>query len=153
MMDAMFYLDFVKCQNEGTRRIRDAMEKMSLPKPEFAQKEVSVGYSSVRVTLRNSVKQRVAWVDADVSRIIGAELSAKLSEPERRIVNFVAENGSINVSDCQKLTPSVRTWHAAKKLLKQLEAKGVLIYQHSAEIERDSKACFVLKAIPEELSR
>ena len=143
-MDALFYLDFVKCQNEGTRRIRNAMDKMSLPRPEFAQKEISVGFTSVRVTLRNAAKQRVAWVDTDVSRIIGARASAGLSENERRVVNYVAEHGKINVTDCRKIVLKIKTWHASKNLLMRLVSKGILTYEHSANVERDVKACFKL---------
>ena len=145
LMDAMFYLDFVKCHNEGTRRIRDAMEKMNLPKPEFAQKEINAGYASVRVTLRNMAKQRIAWIDSDASSVIGEELSRALTDEERRIINYVAEQGKINVSDCQRILPSVKTWHTAKKILKVLEERGILIYQHSAEIARDAHAHWVLR--------
>jgi hypothetical protein len=40
-MDAMFYLQFVRCAHEGTRRIRDSMAELKLPAPEFKQKEVA----------------------------------------------------------------------------------------------------------------
>jgi ATP-dependent DNA helicase RecG len=146
LMDAMFYLDFVKCHNEGTRRIRDAMEQMNLPKPEFAQKEISAGFTAVRVTLRNSAKQRVAWIDSDASRVIGEELSRDLTDEERQIVNYAAERGKINVSDCQRILPSIKTWHAAKKILESLVRKGILIYIARTDISRDAHAHFKLKS-------
>jgi ATP-dependent DNA helicase RecG len=145
LMDAMFYLEFVKCHNEGTRRIRDAMEQMNLPKPEFAQKEISAGFTAVRVTLRNSAKQRVAWIDSDASKVIGEELSRDLTDEERRVVNYAAEQGKINVSDCQRILPSIRTWHAAKKILQSLENKGILVYIARTDISRDAHAHFKLK--------
>jgi ATP-dependent DNA helicase RecG len=148
LMDAMFYLEFVKCHNEGTRRIRDAMEQMNLPKPEFAQKEISAGFTAVRVTLRNSAKQRVAWIDSDASKVIGEELSRDLNDEERRVINYVAERGKINVSDCQRILPSIRTWHAAKKILQSLASKGILVYVARNDISRDAHAHFKLKIEP-----
>jgi hypothetical protein len=47
---ALFFLDFIKCANEGTRRMRDSMIASNLPKPEFEQKDINFGL--VRVTLR-----------------------------------------------------------------------------------------------------
>jgi len=37
-MEALKYLDFVKCHNEGTRRMRDTMAEFKLPKPELSRK-------------------------------------------------------------------------------------------------------------------
>ena len=145
LMDAMFYLEFVKCHNEGTRRIRDAMAKMDLPAPEFAQKEVSAGFTAVRVTLRNSAKQRVEWVDADVTSVIGEDVARSLSASERRVVNFAAEQGKINVSDCFRIVPNIKTWHAAKKILVGLVTKGVFDYENNPAIQKDPHAHFKLK--------
>jgi ATP-dependent DNA helicase RecG len=147
LMDAMFYLDFVKCHNEGTRRIRDAMAKMDLPAPEFAQKEIHTGFTAVRVTLRNSAKQRVEWIDADVGEIIGEDIARSLSDVERRVVNFVAEQGQINVSDCFRIVPNIKTWHAAKKVLTRLVDKGVLTDERDPAIKRDPHAHFKLKRL------
>ena len=33
MMDAMYYLEYVRCENEGVKRIRNAMRDMNLPAP------------------------------------------------------------------------------------------------------------------------
>jgi hypothetical protein len=102
-MSAMFFLDFVKAANEGTRRMRDSMTRMRLPHPEF--KESDIGYNTfVRVTLRNNVKQRRAWVVADVSNIVGEEIAPQLNEHERMVVNRLADHGHINVSEVQRLT-------------------------------------------------
>lgn len=144
-MDAMFYLEFVKSHNEGTRRIRDAMAKMELPAPEFAQKEVSAGFTAVRVTLRNSAKQRVEWVDADVTGLIGKEVAQSLSAVERRVVNYAVEHGEINVSDCFRIVPNIKTWHTAKKILVGLVDKSVFEYHSNPAIKRDTHAHFRLK--------
>ena len=145
LMDAMFYLEFVKSHNEGTRRIRDAMAKMELPAPEFAQKEVSAGFTAVRVTLRNSAKQRVEWVDADVTGLIGKEVAQSLSAVERRVVNYAVEHGEINVSDCFRIVPNIKTWHTAKKILVGLVDKSVFEYHSNPAIKRDTHAHFRLK--------
>jgi len=145
LMDALFYLDFVKCHNEGTRRIRDAMAKMELPAPEFAQKEINSGFTAVRVTLRNSAKQRIEWVDADVANLIGEDLARLLSPAERRVVNYAAERGKINVSDCFRIVPNIKTWHAAKNILVRLVEKGVFTYENNPKIKKDPQAHFKLK--------
>lgn len=142
LMRALFYMNIVKCHNEGTRRMRDSMQLMRLPVPQFEQKEVAAGYMSVRVTLRNNRKQRKEWVDADASRFVGPEIAKLLSQDETRVLNFVAEHGSINVSECQRLLPHIRTWHSVKKVLVRLSERGVLVYEHRQDIQRDPDACF-----------
>ncbi len=57
LMDAMFYLAYVKCAHEGTRRIRDTMKEMNLPEPEFLQKSAQHAY--VKVILRNKIHERI----------------------------------------------------------------------------------------------
>lgn len=146
LMRALFYLDLVKCHNEGTRRMRDTMQLMKLPIPQFEQKEVAAGYMSVRVTLKNNRKQRKEWVDSDASRFVSPELAKLLNQDDIRVVNFVSEHGSINVSECQRLLPHIRTWHSVKKVLVRLHERGILIYEHRDDIERDPDACFKLPA-------
>jgi ATP-dependent DNA helicase RecG len=148
LMRAMFYLDFVKCHNEGTRRMRDTMASMNLPGPSFEQKEVAKGFMSVRVTLRNNRKQRRVWLDSDVSRLVSPELAKELTLEETRVLNFVSEHESINVSECQRLLPHIKTWHSAKKLLSQLADRGILVHVHRKDIERDPDSCFTLPGPP-----
>lgn len=145
LMDAMFYLDFVKCAHEGTRRIRDTMTKMQLPEPEFKQSEI--GHSIVRVTLRNNIKQRRAWVDQDVSQIIGESLAADLSENEKGALNWVAEHQQIKISDANKLLGL--SWPAAQQLLLGLAKKRILQYIRFKPFEhntRDQRAFFRLRS-------
>lgn len=144
LMRAMFYLDFVKCHSEGTRRMRDTMTNMNLPKPCFEQKEVAKGFMSVRVTLRNNRKQRRVWLDSDVSRIVSPEVAKELTLEETRVLNFVSEHRSINVSECQRLLPQIKTWHSAKKLLTHLADFGILVHVHRKDIERDPDSRFTL---------
>ena len=144
LMDAMFYLKFVKCAHEGTRRIRDTMAEMSLPQPEFAQKEKQeANYSQVRVTLRNNIKHRKVWIDKDASAVIGEAIFKTLSQDERRVINFVVEYDNISVSQVQRLT--ARTWHSAKKLLVGLKEKHILEDRRTPGLDRDPGARFYLK--------
>lgn len=142
LMSAMHFLDYVKAMNEGTRRMRDSMNRMRLPSPEF--KENEVGFNTyVRVVLRNNVKQRRAWVVADVSNVVGEDIARQLTEDERMIVNRIADNGLINVSEAQRLTQ--REWGSAKNLLQKMVSKGILSWHHRKDIERDSTAHYTLK--------
>ena len=145
LMRAMFYMGLVKEHAEGTKRMRDTMKGMSLPPPIFEQTQSGIGASSVRVTLRNNVKQRKVWVDTDVSSLLGEALARNLSREEKRVLNFVAEYGKINVTQCHRLIPSLAKWHSAKRLLVKLVDKGLLKQIHSSVI-RDNKAHFVLPA-------
>jgi ATP-dependent DNA helicase RecG len=144
LMNAMRYLSFVKAMNEGTRRMRDTMSAALLPLPEFAEK---IGESShkVRVTLRNSVKQRKVWVVADVNALIGEQLSKGLNEVEKLAVNFCAEHGRINVSQLQRLTG--KSWPSSSKCLKTLDKKGVLEFHHRDSMDRDPQAYYTLKTL------
>jgi ATP-dependent DNA helicase RecG len=99
LMNALAFLKFVKCANEGTRRMRDTMAIMKLPQPEFKQRDS--GHAVVRVTLRNDIKHRRVWIDFDASKLIGEGKSSGLTQDEHRAINFVAEHGSINVSQFQ----------------------------------------------------
>ncbi len=144
-MNALFYLDFVKCANEGTRRIRDSMEQMKLPSPTFEQKEI--GASLVRVTLQNDIRHRKIWIDKDASAIVGAVISSRLNEHQRRVINFIAEHGEISVSQAQRLT-SKKTWDSASKMLKQLKLLGILdVKRNPALKDRDPGARYILSSV------
>jgi len=141
-MGAMKYLDYVKCAHEGTRRMLDTMTAQSLPAPEFSQTESH--FTSVRVTLRNDIEHRKVWIDSDAGKIIGEALFAELTEDEKRAVNCAAENdGVVSVSQMQRLTH--RTWPSAKKLLKGLAEKGVLVHDVRGHLRLDPQARFRLK--------
>jgi ATP-dependent DNA helicase RecG len=144
LMDAMFYLKFVKCAHEGTRRIRATMLEMNLPLPEFAQKEKQeISYTQVRVTLRNNIKHRKVWIDKDASAAVGEAVFAKLTQDEKRVINFVVEYGNISVSQTQRLT--ARTWQSAKKLLVGLKEQNILDDKRNRALDRDPGARFFLK--------
>ena len=98
------------------------MTGLGLPNPEFTQKEMN--YALVVVTLRNNISVRKVFVDKDASSIIGAAIVQTLSENENRVINFLAENRLISVSQVQRLTG--KSWPASSKLLKGLKERGIL---------------------------
>jgi ATP-dependent DNA helicase RecG len=134
-MDAMFYLEYVKCAHEGTRRIRDAMAAMQLPAPEFRQTEI--GNSIVRVTLRNNIKQRRAWIDRDVSHLISEAIAADLTETEKRALNWAAEHGELTINDAHKLLDI--SWQSARKLQLGLARKRIFQYIRFKEYKKDNR--------------
>ncbi len=145
LMDALFYLEYVRCAHEGTRRIRDSMAEWKLPAPEFKQSEI--GHSIVRVTLRNNIKQRRAWIDKDVSSLVSEAIAADLAEEDKRVLNFAAEHGRITVSEAGKLLDI--SWQTAKNRLIHLAQKRILQYIRFRAYEkdmRDQKAYFRLRS-------
>jgi ATP-dependent DNA helicase RecG len=146
LMDAMYYLGFVKFANEGTKRMRDEMLARNLPTPLFQQKEIAGGYS-VRVTLRNNYKSREPWIDSDVSKILGETVSKSLSLEESRAINYVMRHGQINVSQLHGLVSgTIKTWHTCRRILMGLCAKGILEYRHRTDIQKDPKGHFIMAA-------
>jgi ATP-dependent DNA helicase RecG len=149
LMEALLYLDFVKCAHEGTRGIRDTMNELSLPAPEFRQLD-SGTTPLVRVVLRNNARQRRVWVDSDVAAVVGEAITKGLSEDQKRAINFAAEYGQVSVSDVQRLTQ--RSWPSAKRLLVDLVAKGILDHQARTvsrtgdRLDRDPQARFFLRS-------
>ncbi len=147
LMDAMFYLEYVRCAHEGTRRIRDTMTAMKLPEPEFNQNRSEVGSALVRVTLKNKIKQRRAWIDRDVSKVVAEAIASAFTEAEIRAVNWAAEHGKITISDANKLLDI--SWQGAKRLLFDLAERKVFQYIRFRPFEkntRDPKAFFRLRS-------
>ena len=145
IMNSLKYLDFVKCHNEGTRRMRDTMAEQKLPGPRFEQKNSEVGSYTVRVTLLNNIKVRRVLLDSSLNRIVSESLFASLSERERMVLNFVAVNRYINVSQCQRQLEMAR-WHTAKRFLMTMVKKKLLDYHKSSNIER-GRSFFTLPKI------
>jgi ATP-dependent DNA helicase RecG len=149
-MDAMFYMRFVQAAHEGTRRMRDTMHQLGLPDPIFLQKEI--GSALVQVVLKNDIEHRKMFVDSDAFRALGAVIAKSLNENERRIVNFVVENRTINVTQAKDLIG--RRWQYTKKILSALAERGILDHVHSDKIERDSYAYFTLpKRLSDKIKR
>lgn len=141
LMQAMRYLGYVNAANEGTRRIRESMQKSALPAPIFAQREV--GGAQVHVTLKNDVEHRKEFLDATAIQVIGENVFSQLTELEKLIINYLAEHKRIDVSTAQRLTG--RGWTSADKVLKKLTNEGILDRVSPLGKVRDPKAHFVLR--------
>jgi ATP-dependent DNA helicase RecG len=141
LMNAMYFMQFVKAHNEGTRRMRQSMEESNLPQPIFEQKEIASGFNSVRVTLRNNIKLRKLWVDSEAAIGLTPESMRQLTPMQLRVLNYVAEHGSINVIQAQRL--GTKRWQAAKKFLMEMVAHG-LLHHHPGASLRDTRQHWTL---------
>lgn len=139
LMWSMYYLNHVLCAYEGTRRMRDDMRSANLPDPVFDQKQV--GAHKVVVTLKNNVEHRKFYVRAEAESAINPDLYASLSESERMVVNFLADQKRINVKDAGLLIG--RDWRGASAVLKSLETKGLV--ERSPGKYRSRKRFYFLK--------
>jgi ATP-dependent DNA helicase RecG len=140
LMRSLIYFDVVKMAGEGTRRMREEMSNANLPPPEFTQE--ALGHSRVLVTLRNNIITRRVWVDQDAAQVIGASLAKTLSENEKRIINFIAENGKINITQTARLFSC--SWATARKRLLELVDRKLLDH-HRTDLRLDGKAHFTLR--------
>lgn len=131
----------VRCMNEGTRRVRDEMVEANLPAPIF--EPTTLDNTGVRATLRNDIANRQNSLDSEAYRQLGEALSLSLSPDERKIVNFVIEHGSINVSEALRIL-STNIWHTAKTCLGRLEKRSILF--HVSTKIRDPKAHYILSS-------
>lgn len=136
----MFYLRYVRAAREGARRIRDSMQAMELPNPEFSQKDEA--YPLVRVVLRNHYKQRKVLLDSDAMHVVGEAIFKTLSQDERRAINYATEHGSINVSDLMRLIQ--RSWHHSKKVLERLKQRGIFEDKRRTDLRGDPQARYTI---------
>lgn len=144
-MDALFYLDFVHCAYEGTRRMRESMQEANLPPPEFVQKQV--GSHKIHVTLKNNIEHRKTFLNPNVIELVGSNLYSTLTEQEKVIINFAAEKSKISVSDASRLIG--RDWHAGKAILEGLVSRKVFELRSKTGKERESSKRYVLRKLRE----
>jgi ATP-dependent DNA helicase RecG len=140
---AMWYLEFVRCNNEGAKRIRSALADANLPPAEFMEKSANNPF--VRVEIQNDIKNRKLWSDEDSMKVLGSYVFDQLSVHERKVVNYVIEFGQINVSDTQRLTTF--SWPRSRKLLLGLVEKGILsqVDERPEKREKNPKLHYILK--------
>jgi ATP-dependent DNA helicase RecG len=139
LMDALRYFRVVRCANEGTRRMKHLMTESGLRPPTFRQLADHV--SKVVVTLHNGIEHRRRWIDKDLSSLVGAKLASSLSVEEIRVLNYLAEEKRITVSDVYRIT-TLKTWHSARKVLDGLLKRELVV--EVKEKPRDPKAHFML---------
>lgn len=139
LMFALKELGEVKCMNEGTKRVKDEMAEAHLPEPIF--RPTTPENAGVLAVLANDIANRQNSLDSEAYKILGEALSLSLSIDERKIVNFVIENNTINVSEALRIMRT-NIWHTAKGALERLERRGILDYYSTKE--RDPKAHYRL---------
>ncbi len=122
LMWGMYYFEYVQCAFEGTRRMRDGMREASLPDPIFVQKQS--GTFRVSVTLENDVQHRKQFVRTEAVSSINPEIYASLTESEKMLVNYLAEQLKVNVTDAGLVIG--RDWKDTKVILDGLVEKNVL---------------------------
>lgn len=122
LMWGMYYFDFVQCAFEGTRRMREGMRGANLPDPIFVQKTGST--YRVTVTLENDVQHRKQFVRSEAALGINPDIFASLTESEKMIVNYLAEQPRVNVTDAGLVI--ARDWRETKLILDALEKKNLI---------------------------
>ena len=146
IMDALLHFQYVKCSNEGAKRMRREMLAHALPAPEFS--EIEAAFCKVTVILRNNIDNRQPWMASDRLQKTQSAVFASLADNEKRVMAFVAENGGINISQAARVASC--TWGTAKSLLFRLVGRGLLIHSGRRASGRvrnvDTKAKFTLPA-------
>ena len=140
LMWGLFYFDFVKCAFEGTRRMREGMREADLPPPEFVQRQV--GVMSVNVTLRNNVEYRKSFLNSKAGALISEKVYSELSDTEKMLINYIAEQGKTSVSQAALLLDS--DWAVAKAHLTRLVSLKVLEIHGGSGKPRDARQRYIL---------
>lgn len=142
-MEALFYLEFVLCGYEGTRRMRASMKEANLPVPEFAEVGTPNSAYVVKVTLKNNFEHRKVFLARDAAQSVGEALYSTLSENEKLLLNFLSEKGAISITDAVRLTE--KDWSSCKKLLEKLVTDKILIRRQSSNDPRNGTKRYVLR--------
>ncbi len=147
LMEALRYFGFVKCANEGTKRMLEAMTENRLPAPRFGETHATTS-TNVVVTLQNNHKQRRRYIDSNAAGgCVTAAVLQTLSSEDIRIINYIAEFEDITVTQAARILD--REWGTAKKRLDGLVMRAILRRKARTDIKRDPKAKYVLVKQPE----
>lgn len=127
----------VRCISEGTKRIRRELQNAKLPQTQYIDNS-----RSVSATLQNDVVNRTNTLDSEAYKILGEAISFSLDSEERKIVNYLAENKRINVSQALRIL-STTDWHTAKGRLDRLTRRNIIDFVTTKT--RDPNAHYILK--------
>lgn len=128
----------VRCISEGTKRIIREIENARLPQTVWEDTR-----KTVRATLFNDVANRTNTLDSEAYKMLGEALSFSLDPEERKIVNYLAENKRINVSQALRIL-STTDWHTAKGRLDRLTKRGILDFVTTKT--RDPNAHYIISS-------
>lgn len=126
----------VRCISEGTKRIKREVQNARLPQTQWVDTQ-----QSVRATLFNDVANRTNTLDSEAYKMLGEAIAFSLDPEERKIVNYLAENKRINVSQALRIL-STTDWHTAKGRLERLTKRKVLDFVTTKQ--RDPNAHYVI---------
>lgn len=122
LMDALFYLEYVKCAHEGTRRIRDTMAGMKLPEPEFLQ--ISEHHVQVKVILKNDIRKRIPSIPTDRFAIDAkkGEFASKTGASNTKTEEYTAdEDDDADLETLPRYLQSLADKLPAKASLKKMK--------------------------------
>src|SRR5258708_13850270 len=102
--------------------MRGMMGAAALPDPVFVQR--TGGTYQVSVTLKNDAEHRKMFVRAEAAAGINPEVYASLTESERMIVNYLADQDKVNVKDAGRVI--ALDWRATKNGTDGFENKRLI---------------------------
>jgi len=140
LMEAMMHLELTFCAFEGTRRMRAAMERASLPAPRFVQ--IEDHSHQVHVILENNIDSRRSYVENRFNRVITEEEFLALTPDERSLLNYLMHISDTNITHAALHLN--KSWPTAQKALLSLEEKGLVEAISKRGKQRDSKKSYRL---------
>lgn len=116
LMEAMMHLELTFCAHEGTRRMKDAMERASLPEPRFRQIE-DLSHQ-VHVLLENNIDSRRSYVENQFDRLISEKEFMDLTPDERSLLNYFMHTPHTNITHAALHLK--KSWPTAQKAMNGL---------------------------------
>lgn len=117
---------WVKEMNEGVKRIYSEMEKLFLKKPKYSEPN-----RNVLLILENNILNRSMRTLDKIKDIISEKKFENLSEDEKIILHFMYNSGEkVTTKKATELVGRGSTF--CRKLLKNLEEKGLLLWHGSS---------------------
>jgi len=89
LMQALLYFGYVKSAGEGVDRMRDEMQALKLPEPEFQDDRNAVLFT---VVLKNNIENRVVKDKIDRMKELNKEIVEILDKDEKEIIYYIFKN-------------------------------------------------------------
>lgn len=121
IMEALLCLDYVKKASEGLDRVKEEMNKMDLPDPEFDNNRRA---GQFKITLYNNIQNRRRTKEVKEMKKIKSDLFNKCDEDQQKIIKFLVRNKEGATSDFIKVTEKSRG--TVRRKVRKLEKKGIV---------------------------
>ncbi|WP_082653073.1 ATP-binding protein [Aureimonas sp. AU22] len=144
LMEAMMQFELTFCGFEGTRRMRQDMQRAGLPAPNFIQKEVN-GHQ-VHVTLSNDADRRRKIREISPNVFLNEELLTSLTDDERRLISAMTEADTINITLAALILK--RSWPYASKVINGLVERGLIEPANNRSKKHDATKRYRIKKQP-----